>query len=326
MAKSKKQTKTKADANNKIIVNNQKKLKSNFSTTRTTTTTTNTKNNNEDDTKSISFPPSLLEYKRKQNDKNFYNNTPKITPLVKSAVFIQPNFFSVQECNAWIEHAERNIQFEYMKSPQTREYAQRECGRIQLNDWDMASLLYVRMKPMVDFMMGDDNNTEEEEGQRGGGGGGGVNVTNFYPSYGPVCCNGNLRMYKYEKGMSFGRHYDGSNRIERYENGNTEITVLIYLSSCKGGATRFYLPHGGKGNGGGGRRSKNDNGKKKDASSSNYEDGDNDGIAFVPQAGAILMHMHGDRCLEHEADPVVDGVKYVLRTDIVFANSDKILK
>jgi hypothetical protein len=32
----------------------------------------------------------------------------------------------------------------------------------------------------------------------------------------------------------------------------------------------------------------------------------------------MLLHVHGDHCLEHEADPVVDGTKYVLRTDIVF--------
>ena len=28
--------------------------------------------------------------------------------------------------------------------------------------------------------------------------------------------------------------------------------------------------------------------------------GGDDRIAFVPEVGAILMHMHGHRCLEHE--------------------------
>jgi len=53
-------------------------------------------------------------------------------------------------------------------------------------------------------------------------------------------------LYKYEKGMSFARHFDGSNTVSRYENGNTAITVLIYLSSCVGGATIFYPPNASK--------------------------------------------------------------------------------
>lgn len=120
-------------------------------------------------------------------------------------------------------------------------------------------------------------------------------------SYRPVACNGNIRIYKYEKGMSFGQHYDGSNEIDRFECGKTELTVLIYLSSCRGGATRFYLPP--HKNDGRGKRS------RKGLES----------VGFVPEAGSILMHWHGDKCLMHEADPVMEGVKYVLRTDIVYA-------
>jgi len=124
-------------------------------------------------------------------------------------------------------------------------------------------------------------------------------------SYKPVACNGNIRIYKYEKGMSFGRHYDGSSDIDRFA-GSTELTVLIYLSSCRGGATRFHPPQQT-----GGRGKKNRKGNESEGR----------GVAFIPEAGSILMHMHGDRCLEHEADPVIKGIKYVLRTDIVFATT-----
>lgn len=129
-------------------------------------------------------------------------------------------------------------------------------------------------------------------------------TTDDAPTYRPVACNGNIRIYRYEKGMSFGRHYDGSNAIDRFPGGCTELTVLIYLSSCRGGATRFYPPHqtGGRGK----------KGKKGIDSGAT-------GVAFVPEAGSILMHTHGARCLEHEAEPVIEGTKYVLRTDIVFA-------
>ena len=254
-----------------------------------------------------SLPQSLLmkkNYKTKQQNKitNYvyeHDNT-GLQTLVPSAVFVKRNFFTMEECKAWIEHSEKNIGFEEMKNPHTREYAHRECGRIQINDWNMAELLYERMKPLVDEIAKQ------------------VVVSSYDPSYQPVCCNGNIRIYKYDKNMSFGRHFDGSNSIDRFEGGNTEITVLIYLCSCEGGATRFYLPA---------PAATKPQKKKSKKQQRNTEDtrirssnNDGDGVAFVPEVGAILMHMHGDRCLEHEAEPVLRGVKYILRTDIVYGN------
>lgn len=119
--------------------------------------------------------------------------------------------------------------------------------------------------------------------------------------YRPISCNPNLRLYKYTKGQWFGKHVDDSNKINITTNAppeifdaietQTEITVLFYLSSCRGGATRFYLPH------------KMQKGKK----GADLDDGT---IAFNPEEGAVLLHVHGDHCLEHEAEPVLDGVKY----------------
>jgi hypothetical protein len=118
--------------------------------------------------------------------------------------------------------------------------------------------------------------------------------TDDQSSYQPISCNPNLRLYKYTKGQWFGRHVDDSNKIKMTPDApltisnaketQTEITVLFYLSSCRGGATRFYMPKG--------------KGKRDDT------------IAFTPEEGAVLLHIHGDRCLEHEAEPVLDGVKY----------------
>ncbi|GFH60819.1 hypothetical protein CTEN210_17295 [Chaetoceros tenuissimus] len=238
---------------------------------------------------SSSFPKTLLQdssNKVKDNgeyDYSQYYKVPKlkVETLVPSAVFVARNLLTQKECQEWVKYSEQQIGYEKLNRPQTREYAQRECGRISQNDWDMADLLYQRMKPMVDEII-----TQ-------------IVVPHANPNYQPITCNGNLRLYRYEKNMSFGKHYDGSERIDRFPNGNTEITVLVYLSSCKGGATRFYLPSSSS--------------KKQ-----NKNEIDKNGIAFQPEAGAILMHMHGDRCLEHEADAVADGVKYVLRTDIVY--------
>lgn len=38
----------------------------------------------------------------------------------------------------------------------------------------------------------------------------------------------------------------------------------------------------------------------------------------TPRPGLCLVHEHGENCLEHEAEVVRQGVKYVLRSDIVF--------
>ena len=136
-------------------------------------------------------------------------------------------------------------------------------------------------------------------------------------------------MYRYHQGQGFGKHYDGSDDIQQFSHGHTEMTVLVYLTSCVGGATRFYPPNLPSSN----HQASSTIGKKKkkrkkqESANSNDDnagidvDGDRE-IAFVPQAGTMLLHVHGDRCLAHEADPVQKGVKVVLRTDVVFGTQE----
>ena len=115
----------------------------------------------------------------------------------------------------------------------------------------------------------------------------------------PVGCSSNIRLYKYSKGMRFGRHVDGSHADSR---GNlSQYTVLIYLndsSHCalRGGATAFYAGQ--------------------------YSDADvekSQVLCFEPRRGTALLHGHGERCLLHEGCEVTNGIKYVLRTDIMYA-------
>ena len=40
----------------------------------------------------------------------------------------------------------------------------------------------------------------------------------------------------------------------------------------------------------------------------------------VPVTGMALLHRHGDDCLLHEGRPVKSGIKYLLRSDVVFAS------
>ncbi|CAK8994195.1 Hypothetical protein SCF082_LOCUS3835, partial [Durusdinium trenchii] len=110
-------------------------------------------------------------------------------------------------------------------------------------------------------------------------------------------CSPRIRVYRYVKGQRFGQHVDGS-RDEPELGGRTHFTVLVYLNGgdrdrevqVKGGETVFWKDHDGK----------------------------RPALAFPPTRGVCLFHGHGDECMTHEGAGVEDGVKYVLRTDVVY--------
>ncbi|KXJ93769.1 hypothetical protein Micbo1qcDRAFT_39011 [Microdochium bolleyi] len=109
--------------------------------------------------------------------------------------------------------------------------------------------------------------------------------------------NPNIRVYRYCKGHFFDSHYDDSNLVSLKPNETSEVagkttwTVLLYLTDdCVGGETVFY-PHGRE--------------LEKEA------------IAVSPEAGMLLLHKHGDDCLLHAGREVLQGVKWILRTDLV---------
>ncbi|KAL3778640.1 hypothetical protein ACHAW5_007530 [Stephanodiscus triporus] len=268
------------------------------------------------------FPPHLLRDRGRHrnlpqsNDASEGVDAAEVVALVPNAVFVARDALSSEECRMWIDHVEEGSLdgWDGVHHPATRSIAHRECGRIRGNDWNTSHRLFRRIEGIVRHISPQLDVVDETAilwksanvRRRGGGGGGGS--SDDAREYRPITCNPNLRLYKYTKGQRFGRHVDESNRIDvprdqvdgpsfstvdAREGMRTEITVLFYLSSCRGGATRFHLPRG--------------IGKEEDSS-----------VAFAPEEGAVLLHVHGDRCLEHEAEPVLEGVKYVLRTDIVY--------
>lgn len=111
-------------------------------------------------------------------------------------------------------------------------------------------------------------------------------------------CSPRIRVYRYTRGQRFGQHVDGS-VDEPDMGGRTHFTVLVYLNGgerdppefrVKGGETIFWKDH----------------------------DGRRPALAFPPTRGACLFHGHGDECMTHEGAAVETGVKYVLRTDVVY--------
>jgi len=112
----------------------------------------------------------------------------------------------------------------------------------------------------------------------------------------PHSLNSNIRLYKYTPSQHFNPHYDDSVRDAK-SGAVSEWTLLIYLTGAedgvRGGETIFY-PN-----------------RKAKAS---------EAMAVPLTRGTALLHRHGDECLLHEGSPVRSGIKYVLRSDIMFMN------
>ena len=117
-------------------------------------------------------------------------------------------------------------------------------------------------------------------------------VSNYIPSrigeWQAVGLNERFRFYRYDPGQRFALHHDGS-----YQRPNGEasiLTFMIYLNEgFAGGETRFYLP--------------------------NYYNLQEHEISVVPETGMVLCFVHE---LLHEGAPVIQGRKYVLRSDVMY--------
>ncbi|QDZ23658.1 Fe2OG dioxygenase domain-containing protein [Chloropicon primus] len=101
-----------------------------------------------------------------------------------------------------------------------------------------------------------------------------------------------LRYYIYRKGHRFDAHVDVSNKGPG-PGEETEYTLLIYLngtsmSDLEGGETIFWET------------------KKKEL------------CRIAPEQGKLLLHAHGHRCLLHAGNLVTRGVKYMIRSDVMY--------
>ncbi len=90
--------------------------------------------------------------------------------------------------------------------------------------------------------------------------------------------NEQFRFYRYESSQRFKRHIDG--RFRRSDTEESRITFMVYLNeNFEGGETQF------------------------------------DEVSIQPKTGTALCFIHEQK---HEGRPVTEGVKYVLRTDVMY--------
>ncbi|KAL9240411.1 hypothetical protein vseg_014636 [Gypsophila vaccaria] len=120
-----------------------------------------------------------------------------------------------------------------------------------------------------------------------------------------VGLNPNIRFYRYKAGQRFGRHIDES--VDLGDGKHTYYTLLIYLSG------------GSKSNGKSDGKSVGDAERLVGGETVFYGSRNRVVAEVAPEEGMALVHIHGDKCMLHEARNVTKGVKYVLRSDVIFA-------
>ncbi len=126
--------------------------------------------------------------------------------------------------------------------------------------------------------------------------------------------NKRFRFYRYEKGDFFKIHTDGAwpgssvvnNELitDAYPDRFSQMTFLVLLSEdFKGGATQFLID--------------------KDDSKKPARDPQNSSIINIrTAAGGVLCFPHGYHPLHclHSSEEILSGVKYIIRTDVLFEN------
>ncbi|KAF9430314.1 hypothetical protein BGZ94_007401 [Podila epigama] len=120
-----------------------------------------------------------------------------------------------------------------------------------------------------------------------------------------VGLNERMRFLKYLPGDKFEAHMDGEYRRQDGSNHCTKMTVQFYLNdACEGGATTFLDENG---------LWKSEMAKKDTTTADNINAVLE--VAVPPRVGQILVFQHN---LVHEGSPVKAGIKYVIRTDVLY--------
>ncbi|ETW07471.1 hypothetical protein H310_01981 [Aphanomyces invadans] len=209
-----------------------------------------------------------------------YARHPTLDLLYDGSIQRLRYFMTKSECHDAIAFA-TSIGFTHVFHSQTSEYAFRDNDRLLLRSPQLAAQLWERLHPFLPPSL------EKAVG-----------------------CNPAIKFYRYRTGQAFGCHVDES-VVDELTSTESRYTLLVYLndsadSGLVGGATRFYVSTSSSS-----RRPKKSK-KREPATKESVLD-------VMPETGMVLMHGHGDHCLEHEGARVDRGEKYVLRTDVMFA-------
>ena len=128
----------------------------------------------------------------------------------------------------------------------------------------------------------------------------------------PLGLNARFRFYRYEKGDYFKPHTDGSwpgSRVKNkqliqnaYPDRWSQMSALVFLSEgYEGGSTQFWV-------------------NREDSSLPVRDMFQTKIVNVTTPAGGVLCFPHGNNPLHclHSSEEIVSGVKYIIRTDMLF--------
>jgi len=215
-----------------------------------------------------------------------------LTTITESQIVVIKNFWTSTLCKNYVSFLQTLPLVTTPGTPKKGD-ALRINDRFQINDARFANRLWIETG-LRELVCGNDGEGAEEgmpreEREKLWGG----KVLGLNP---------NIRIYRYSPNQYFDKHYDESNLLP-ISTGNsantaakTTWTILLYLTSettgCRGGETVFYP---------------NDNISPENA------------IVVSLETGMLLLHKHGNDCLLHEGREVLEGEKWVIRTDLCVA-------
>lgn len=227
--------------------------------------------------------PNAFEFPKKFQDlpkslNSYYIPEPNV--IIQDQIITINNFFKPDLCQDLIKSFETKLNLETTPLIKSKDYAARYNDRALVTDLKSADTLWQYMKHILASNPYEDPQLQQEV----------VDIFQY-----AIGLNPQLRIYRYTQGHHFGAHYDDSVICEvppdGRSKGKTQWTLLVYLTGddeFKGGGTIFYPDDG------------------------------SDALNIHPSKGLALLHKHGDACLRHEAELVKKGVKWVLRSDVVF--------
>lgn len=262
--------------------------------------------------------PHAMFRKRKNSAKSkptLQDLSPRLLPVTgkHSFAILLDNLLTPEECASLLRRAEdEGFDHALIQGPGGREILRqdiRACGRCIIDDAALADAVFQRIMNAVQGTEWErkvkhvpwlTKHFNSEYSSSSGGGAGAdrssdvsssnhsSDNSNEYNAVTAVGLNERLRFLKYEPGQFFAPHQD-IRYIRGPDSGprageTSHITVQIYLNEkCKGGSTRFLC----------GRR---------------YYD-------VTPKTGSVLIFDHD---LLHEGSKVTSGIKYSVRSDIMY--------
>eukprot|EP01068_Selenidium_serpulae_P007644 Selendium_serpulae@DN4767_c0_g1_i1.p1 len=209
--------------------------------------------------------------------------------------FVVENLLTPEECKSLIASTE-NAGYSYWNPEDPDSFDFRSAYTVEIDAPNLAKTIWSRLSQFFqdELVM----NEDDELCERGMAG-----------SWIPSGIYTKMLFARYYKDQHFGPHTDGATILDA--NTRSFRPVLIYLNTVEEGGGTKFLRDGDRAN----QIVRDEKGRYTSAK---------DYIAYetTPAPGRCAVFFHTDM---HEASPIVKGVKYILRTDMLFSRKEPVL-